>query len=215
MPMTGTTASRARRAAAAGALCVLLAACGTAARTAAGPPAAPPPPSANTCGLDLTTDRADGGSADPPTEEQTGSAGPPTEEQTGSPGPPTDEETGPPDPPTDQDTGSPGPPTDGGPCVAAGWYDMTREFNAYFAGHRTGADAMMPTAPAQEVRVRRAGAGGEAQVTFRTKSVGKGEAEDGRRVAQVFGAWRHEVYGDTGTLVVRSTEGREVATTPW
>ncbi|MEU3778827.1 hypothetical protein AB0F11_37620 [Streptomyces sp. NPDC032472] len=167
-----------------------------------------------TCGLDLTSDRSsDGGNADPPTEEQTGSAtgdaGPPTEEQTGSAGPPTDEETGPPDPPTDQDTGSPG------PCVAAGWYDMTREFNAYFAGHRTESDAMMPAGPAQEVRVRRAGGAGEAQVTFRTRSVGKGEAEDGRRVAEVFAAWRHAAYGDTGTVFVRSTEGREVATAPW
>ncbi|MEU6865452.1 hypothetical protein ABZ924_19650 [Streptomyces sp. NPDC046876] len=207
MTVTGTIASRAWRAVAAGVLCGVLAACGTAPRATGGPRT--PPPVENTCGLDLTTDRSDGGNAGPPTEEETGSAGPPTEEQTGSADPPTDEETGPPDPPTDQDTGSPG------PCVAAGWYDMTREFNAYFAGHRTESDAMMPAGPAQEVRVRRAGGAGEARVTFRTRSVGKGEAEDGRRVAQVFAEWRRAAYGDSGTVVVRSTEGREVATTPW
>ncbi|KJY25930.1 hypothetical protein VR44_31215, partial [Streptomyces katrae] len=70
---------------------------------------------------------------------------PPTDEDPGTSQPPTDEDPGTSQPPTDQDTGTPGPPTDGGdtagsarPCpVVDGWYDMTREFNAYYARHRT------------------------------------------------------------------------------
>ncbi len=200
-------------------MCALLAACGT--RHAGEPTAAPPSPAQETCGLDLTTDQAAGGNAGPPTDQETGYAGPPTDGETGYAGPPTDGDTGLPDPPTDEGTGAAGPPTDGevtngaGPCGGAGWFDLTRDFNTYYAAHRTGADSLMPTRPVQEARVRKARDAGEALVTFTTDSVGKGEGEDGRRVAQVFAAWRKEVYGDTGTVVVRTSRGDVVATTPW
>ncbi|MFE2878980.1 hypothetical protein ACFXG6_04020 [Streptomyces roseus] len=242
MIMTRTAvAVRAGRAVGAGLLCAVLAACGT--RHAGGEAAAPPVPAApakGTCGLDRATGGAGTGIPDPPTEEQTGSghAGPPTGEETGSgsAGPPTDEETGgyagPPTdeesggyagPPTDQESGSShaGPPTDGditngaGPCGGAGWFDMTRDFNAYYAQRRTRADKLLPEQAVKEARVRKGRDAGEAVVTFSTGSVGKGLWEDGRRVADVFVSWRREVYQDHGTVSVRTGAGEVIATATW
>ncbi|MFD9338913.1 hypothetical protein ACFWBF_31670, partial [Streptomyces sp. NPDC060028] len=151
----------------------------------------------------------DTGTPGPPTDEDTGTPGPPTDEDTGAPGPPTDQDTGLPDPPTDEEDGIPDPPADGditngaGPCGARGWFDMTRDFNAYYAKHRTGEDTFMPENAVRQARVRKARGAGEAVVFFHTRAVGKGEAENARRVAKVFAAWRSEVYGDNGTVTVR------------
>ncbi|WP_445270697.1 hypothetical protein [Streptomyces sp. DSM 41634] len=171
------------------------------------------------------TDQETGAPAGPPTDEDTGApAGPPTDEDTGAPaGPPTDEDTGAPaGPPTDEDTGAPagpptdqetdgyvGPPTDGemgnggGPCGPADWFDMTRDFNAYFDKRRTDQDSDVRV---RETRVRKVRTVGEARITFTTREVGKGAAEDARRIAAVFTAWRRQVYGDTGTLTLRTDE---------
>ncbi|MCF3185148.1 hypothetical protein IPZ70_35220, partial [Streptomyces polychromogenes] len=151
----------------------------------------------------------------------------PTEEDPGTSQPPTDEDPGTSQPPTDEDPGTPGPPTDGGdtagaarPCpVVDGWYDMTLEFNAYYARHRTDADRLVPSRGAQEVRVRKDGGTGQARVVFTTGSVGKGLGEDARRLAHLFADWRHEVYGDTGTVRVRTPDGTpdgtELAALSW
>ncbi|MET9958427.1 hypothetical protein ABZ128_04955 [Streptomyces sp. NPDC006326] len=231
---TFMSGSAVRRAVAAGLLCAVLAACGTRhAGEAAAPPS--PVPAHEPCGLDLdlTTDDDGAGNAGPPTDEETGYAGPPTDQETGYAGPPTDQETGYAGPPTDQETGYAGPPTDqdtaapdpsttdpdvtngAGPCGGAGWFDMTRDFNAYYAEHRTPQDRLLPAQAVQQAKVRTAGGAGEAVVTFRTGSVGKGLGEDARRVAQVFAAWRQQVYGDKGTVSVRTTGGEVVTTAPW
>lgn len=216
------------RAAVVGLMCAVLAACGTrhAGGEAAGPPA-PAAPVQETCGLDRTTGGGGTGLPDPPTEEQTGSsyAGPPTDQETGSSyaGPPTDQETGSyAGPPTDQESGAyAGPPTDGdvtdgaGPCGGAGWFDMTRDFNAYYAQRRTSADKFLPEQAVSEARVRKGRDSGEAIVTFATGSVGKGVGEDGRRVADVFVSWRQQVYQDHGSLSVRTRDGDVVATSAW
>ncbi|MCX4782177.1 hypothetical protein [Streptomyces sp. NBC_01264] len=223
--MTTTAVSRTGRTALAGLvvlLCAGLAACGTvrageAARLAT--PVAVPGP--ERCDLDGTTgtDAGAGGATaapDVPTEERTGGyAGPPTDEGTGGyAGPPTDEESGgPAGPPTDEDTGAPDPPTDGtsgpgaatngaGPCGAAGWFDMKRDFVAYYAEHRTDEDTFVPADGIGEVRVRRVRGSGIAEVTFTTRAVGKGRGDDARRVVRVFAAWRHEVYGGTDAVTV-------------
>ncbi|MET9885412.1 hypothetical protein ABZZ20_20205, partial [Streptomyces sp. NPDC006430] len=124
-------------------------------------------------------------------------------------------------PPTDQDSGVPNPPTDGdvtngaGPCGGAGWFDMTRDFNAAYAGKRTSSDKFLPEQVVEEARVRKGRDAGEALLTFTTRSVGKGVGEDGRRLAQGFVAWRQQVYGDHGTVSVRTPDGQVVATAPW
>ncbi|MFE2476787.1 hypothetical protein [Streptomyces sp. NPDC059389] len=225
MTMTRAAVSRAAgRAAAVGFMCAVLAACGT--RHAGGEVAAPAAPVNETCGLDRTTGGSGTGTPDPPTEEQTGGgyAGPPTDEETGGyAGPPTDEETGSyAGPPTDQESGGyAGPPTDGditngaGPCGGAGWFDMTRDFNAYYAQRRTKADQFLPERAVAQARVRKGRDAGEALVTFTTRAVGKGLAEDGRRVADVFVSWRRQVYQDHGTVSVRTGDGEVVATSTW
>ncbi|MFE6844902.1 hypothetical protein [Streptomyces sp. NPDC057686] len=244
--MTRTAVSVAGRAAVAGLLCAVLAACGTRHAGEAAAPPAPPKETCGLdrttggggTGLpDPPTEEQGGGYAGPPTDQETGSyAGPPTDQGTGSyAGPPTDQETGsyagPPTdqetggyagPPTDQDTGAPNPPTDGditngaGPCGGAGWFDMTRDFNAYYAERRTRADLFLPEQPVREARVRKGRDAGEALVTFTTRSVGKGLAEDGRRVAQMFVSWRQQVYGDHGTVSVRTPDDEYVVTAqPW
>ncbi|MEV6954474.1 hypothetical protein [Streptomyces sp. NPDC051183] len=229
--MTTTAVSLAGRTVLAGLLCAALAACGTTQAGQAAGPAPVPGPAKETCGLgagagasaspDVPTEEQTGGYAGPPTDQETGGyagpptdqetgpyTGPPTDEDTGTPGPPTDQDTGIPDPPTDEEDGIPDPPTDGditngaGPCGARGWFDMTRDFNAYFAKHRTQEDAFMPQNAVRQARVRKVNGAGEAAVYFHTRAVGKGEAENVRRVAAVFAAWRHEVYGDKGTLTV-------------
>ncbi|MFD5510870.1 hypothetical protein ACFWIB_24290 [Streptomyces sp. NPDC127051] len=238
--MTRAAVSRAAvRAGVVGLMCAVLAACGT--RHAGGEVAAPAAPAApvnETCGLDRTAGGSGTGTPDPPTEEETGGgyAGPPTDQETGSyAGPPTDQETGgyagPPTdeetggyagPPTDQETGGDaGPPTDGditngaGPCGGAGWFDMTRDFNAYYAQRRTKADQFLPERAVREARVRKGRDAGEAVVTFSTRSVGKGLWEDGRRVADTFVSWRRQVYQDHGTVSVRTGEGEVLATSSW
>ncbi|MGW5398362.1 hypothetical protein [Streptomyces sp. NPDC003952] len=189
-------------------------------------------PDRSTAAPDVPTEEQTGGYAGPPTDGETGGyAGPPTDGETGGdPGPPTDEETGgPAGPPTDQDTGAPGPPTDGGsgptaaangagPCGAAGWFDMRRDFVAYYAEHRTDEDTFVSAEGIGEVRVRKVHGKGLAEVTFATRAVGKGRGDDARRVVRVFAAWRHEVYGgtDAGTVTVRTREEFPVTVTePW
>ncbi|MGW6685273.1 hypothetical protein [Streptomyces sp. NPDC054961] len=200
-----------------------------------------------TAAPDLPTEDQTGGYAGPPTDQETGPytgpptdgetgpyTGPPTDGETGAyAGPPTDGDTGPPDPPTDQDAGTPGPPTDGsaasggvtsgavtngaGPCGAAGWFDMTADFFAYYAAHRTASDPDVSANGTVEARVRRVRGAGLAEVSFTSREVGKGRAEDARGVMRVFAAWRHEVYGDTGTLTVRAggSPPATVLTEPW
>ncbi|MBT2448869.1 hypothetical protein J7F03_17580 [Streptomyces sp. ISL-43] len=167
------------------------------------------------------TDQETGAYAGPPTDQETGTyAGPPTDQDTGPPDPPTDQDTGTPDPPTDQDTGTPDPPTDGtaapggsggvtngaGPCGAIGWFDMTRDFAGWYAKHRTEEDQGIPADGIGPVRVRKVGGAGRAEVTFTTEGVGKSRGDDARRVVRVFADWRHEVYGDTGTVTVHTRE---------
>ncbi|AWZ12152.1 hypothetical protein [Streptomyces sp. ICC1] len=183
-----------------------------------------------TAAPDIPTDEETGAYAGPPTDENTGAyAGPPTDEETGTyAGPPTDQDTGVPDPPTDQDSGTPDPPTDGtaapgggggavtngaGPCGAAGWFDMTRDFAAYYGEHRTEADWTVPADGIGAVRVRKVGGSGLAEVAFTTAGKGKSRGDDARRVARVFADWRREVYGDSGTVTVRSRESYPVVVT--
>ncbi|MFD5142706.1 hypothetical protein [Streptomyces sp. NPDC058401] len=198
-------------------------------------------PGGSTAAPDVPTEEQTGGYAGPPTDGETdGYAGPPTDEETGGyagpptdgetggdAGPPTDEETGgPAGPPTDQDTGAPDPPTDGasgpgpatngaGPCGAAGWFDMRRDFVAYYAEHRTDEDTFVSADGIGEVRVRKVRGRGLAEVSFTTRAAGKGRGDDARRVVRVFAAWRHEVYGgtDAGTVTVRTREEFPVTVT--
>ncbi|MET9601472.1 hypothetical protein [Streptomyces sp. NPDC006459] len=172
------------------------------------------------------TDEETGGYAGPPTDEETGGyAGPPTDEETGGyAGPPTDEETGGyAGPPTGEETGGyVGPPTDGemanggGPCGPADWFDMTRDFTAYYLKHRRNAETGY-TYPevVKEARVRKVRTVGEARITFTTRDVGKGRAEAARRIAAVFTAWRHEVYGDTGTVTLQVPQDGVIITESW
>ncbi|MDJ0383071.1 hypothetical protein [Streptomyces sp. G-G2] len=218
--MNARAVSVAGRVIAAGLLCAALAACG-AARSGPGGHTSSAPPS---CGPGTATDDDGTAPPDPPTDQEGGDPGPPTDEE-----PATDTETGGADPPTDQDTGAPadttdesaddrapGSPGSSAPCaVAAGWFDMTREFNAYYARHRTRADTFLPAAPAGEARLRRSSGAEEAVVTFTTESVGKGVGEDARRVAEVFSAWRREEYGDHGAVEIRTGRGSVVATSSW
>ncbi|MFJ4775944.1 hypothetical protein [Streptomyces sp. NPDC088762] len=232
------------RAVVAGLLCVLLGACGTTTSggQSAGP--APVPALTPTdCGLghttDETTDEGSGGDAGPPTDQETGGyAGPPTDEETGGyAGPPTDEETGGyAGPPTDEETGGyAGPPTDeesggyvgpatdgemangGGPCGSADWFDMTRDFKAYLDGHLTkGDDGLLHRNAVKEVRVRKVSAAGEAKVTFSAANLtDEAHGQAARRLAELFTAWRHEVYGDGGTLTIRTTNGSVLVSRPW
>ncbi|AYV27882.1 hypothetical protein EES41_14230 [Streptomyces sp. ADI95-16] len=227
MTTVSVTLSTTARVAATGLCCLLLAACGT---SVAGQSAAPSgaAPASPTCTPNLPTEEDTGapnipteedtGTPNLPTEEDTGAPNIPTEEDTGAPNIPTEEDTGTPDVPTEEDTGGPDLPTDGSaaaPCaVVAGWYDMTRDFNTYYAAHRTDDDHWIPREGVTEVRVRKTAKTAEAWVTFTTENVGKGVGEDARRIAEVFGAWRHEVYGDTGTVGVR-IEGDSRVVTTW
>ncbi|MER6215747.1 hypothetical protein ABT213_16985 [Streptomyces sp. NPDC001674] len=218
------------------ALSLALAACGTQPGGARTAPAAPLPPS-TTCapptqGLppqQPPTEDEPPTTPQPPTEDEPpGTPLPPTEDEPpGTSQPPTeDEPPSTPQPPTeDEPPGTPQPPTDGQspsgpgrqpcPVVVDGWYDMTRDFDAYYARHRTAADTLMPPGSLKEVRVRKTGGTSEARVAFTTGSVGKGLGEDARRIAQVFADWRHEVYGDTGTVRVRTADGEERAALSW
>ncbi|MFF4328607.1 hypothetical protein ACFYZT_19085 [Streptomyces sp. NPDC001591] len=218
------------------ALSLALAACGTQPGGARTAPPAPLPPS-TTCapptqGLppqQPPTEDEPPTTPQPPTEDEPPSTlqSPTEDEPPGAPQPPTeDEPPSTPQPPTeDAPPGTPQPPTDGEspsapgrqpcPVVVDGWYDMTRDFDAYYARHRTGADTLMPPGSLKEVRVRKAGGTSEARVAFTTGSVGKGLGEDARRIAQVFADWRHEVYGDTGTVRVRTADGEERAALSW
>ncbi|GGY87576.1 hypothetical protein GCM10010343_10820 [Streptomyces avidinii] len=211
----------------AGLLCAALAACGTtqAARLAA-PPAGLPAVAPADCGRDVPTDEGTGGNAGPPTDQETGGyAGPPTDEETGGyAGPPTDEETGGyAGPPTDEDTGAyVGPPTDGemanggGPCGPADWFDMTRDFTAYYLRHRKKSESgYAPSEVVKEARVRKVRTVGEARITFTTREVGKGRGDAARRIAAVFTAWRHEVYGDTGTVTLQMPDDGVIITESW
>ncbi|MET9573857.1 hypothetical protein ACFYNW_05635 [Streptomyces virginiae] len=207
--MTRTAVSVTGRVVVAGLLCAVLAGCGTTRAGQAAPQAGVPALAPADCGADLTTEEDPGGYAGPPTDEETGGyAGPPTDEETGAyAGPPTDQESGPPaGPPTDGGTAN-----GGGPCGPADWFDMTRDFRAYHRGHRTGQDDKVSVT---ETRVRKVRSVGEARITFSTWQVGKGAAEDARRIAEVFTAWRREVYGDHGTLTLRTAE-YEVITQQW
>ncbi|MFJ8014842.1 hypothetical protein [Streptomyces sp. NPDC096339] len=209
---------------AAGLLCAVLAACGTGGSGQASGPAPVPSLTPEKCALDVPTEEQTGGYAGPPTDQETGAyAGPPTDQETGAyAGPPTDQETGGyAGPPTDQETGGyAGPPTDGdtdtdignggGPCGPADWFDMTRDFTGYAAEHRAEHDEFL----VRQTRVRKVDTVGEANILFSTREVGKGRGDVARRIAELFSSWRHEVYGDHGTLVLRTSDGI-VITEPW
>ncbi|MFD5623868.1 hypothetical protein [Streptomyces yangpuensis] len=192
----------------AGLLCAVLAGCGTTRAGQAAQPAGAPASAPADCDRDVTTDEQTGGGgagAPPPAPR---APRPPPDEQTGGPaGPPTDEDTGAPaGPPTDGGTGN-----GGGPCGPADWFDMTRDFTAYRLEHSTEQDRAVSVG---ETRVRKVRSAGEARITFSTRQVGKGAAEDARRIAAVFTDWRREVYGDHGTLTLRTAD-HEVVTQPW
>ncbi|MFF1778309.1 hypothetical protein [Streptomyces virginiae] len=217
--MTKTAVSVTGRLVVAGLLCAALAACGT---TRAGEVAAPADVrtlASAECDLDVPTEEETGGYAGPPTDQETGGyAGPPTDQETGGyAGPPTDQETGGyAGPPTDQETGADaGPPTDGemgnggGPCGPADWFDMTRDFTAYHHKHEAD-DGYVDSVVIKEVRVRKVRTVGEARITFTTREVGKGRGDAARSVAAVFAAWRHELYGDTGTVTLQTSTGPQL-----
>ncbi|MFJ6482451.1 MULTISPECIES: hypothetical protein [unclassified Streptomyces] len=223
--MTKTAVSVTGRVVVAGILCAALAACGTTRAGQAAPPAGVPVLAQAECDLDVPTDQETGGHAGPPTDQETGGyAGPPTDQETGGyAGPPTDQETGGyAGPPTDQETGAyVGPPTDGqvtnggGPCGPADWFDMTREFTAYYLKHHAD-DGYADSEVIKEVRVRKVRTVGEARITFTTEEVGKSRGDAARAIAKLFAAWRHEVYGDTGTVTLQTaTGGRLNVTEPW
>ncbi|MFF3430580.1 hypothetical protein ACFYW3_28560, partial [Streptomyces sp. NPDC002602] len=169
------------------------------------------------------------GGAGPPTDQETGGhAGPPTDQETGAggAGPPTDQETGGhAGPPTDQETGAggAGPPTDGeignggGPCGPADWFDMTRDFQAYLQQHLTKADdGTVSQGSVRETRVRKVSAAGEARITFVSYFTDDALSRDAAlRLARLFADWRREVYGDTGRVTVRTTEGTVLVTLTW
>ncbi|MEU1076893.1 MULTISPECIES: hypothetical protein [unclassified Streptomyces] len=147
-------------------------------------------------------------STDDTTDETSGSAEPPTDEDTGAPEPPTDETT-------DDDAGDAGPPTEGTapPCLPAGWFDMTQEFTDYYAQHLTKADdGMWPFLVA--ARLRQEGDSVKALVTVNFIPSGADDFE-GRRIAEVFAAWRHEAYGDKGKLRIETRSGGRVAEQSW
>ncbi|MFJ3514383.1 MULTISPECIES: hypothetical protein [unclassified Streptomyces] len=212
--MTKTARSLTGRLVVTGLLCAVVAACGTTRAGQAAPPAGVPTLVPADCDLDPPTDEGSGGNAGPPTDEQTGAyAGPPTDEQTGSyAGPPTDGETdayvG---PPTDGEIGN-----GGGPCGPADWFDMTRDFSAYYLKHReTSEEGYTYPEAVKETRVRKVHTVGEARITFTTGEVGKGRAEAARRIAARFAAWRHEVYGDTGTVTLLVPDDGVIVTESW
>ncbi|MGZ9935627.1 hypothetical protein ACXNSR_37775 [Streptomyces sp. NC-S4] len=223
--MTKTAVSVTGRLVAAGLLCAALAACGTTRAGEAAPPAGVSALATAECDLDVPTDQETGGPAGPPTDEETGGyAGPPTDQETGGyAGPPTDQETGGyAGPPTDQETGGyVGPPTDGrmtdggGPCGPADWFDMTRDFTAYYLKHKAD-DGYDDSEVIKEVRVRKVRAVGEARITFTTEEVGKSRGDAARAMAKLFADWRHQVYGDTGTVTLQTaTGGRLNITERW
>ncbi|MFF1480228.1 hypothetical protein ACFVYD_22185 [Streptomyces sp. NPDC058301] len=169
--------------------------------------------------VDETTEDASGGDVDETTDDPAGSSQPPTDEDTGSPGPPTDEDTGSPGPPTDEttddDAGDPGPPTEGTapPCLPAGWFDMTQDFADYYAKHLTKADdGMWPFLVA--ARLKQEGDSVRARVTVNFIPSG-GDDYSGRRIAEVFAAWRREAYGDRGELRIETRSGGEVLERRW
>ncbi|MGW6854012.1 hypothetical protein ACWGCK_35420 [Streptomyces virginiae] len=211
--MTKIAVSMTGRLVVAGLLCAALAACGT---TRAGEVAAPadvPTLTSAECDLDVPTEEETGGYAGPPTDQETGGyAGPPTDQETGAyAGPPTDQETGADAGPlTDGEMGN-----GGGPCGPADWFDMTRDFTAYHHEHEAD-DGYVDSVVIKEVRVRKVRTVGEARITFTTREVGKGRGDAARSIATVFAAWRHELYGDTGTVTLRTATGPELnITEPW
>lgn len=193
----------------AGLLCVALAGCGTEKAPGAageGRPSSSPSLAAakQPCPPDETTDETtdDGaGSAEPPTDET-------TDKGSGSAEPPTGETT-------DDDAGDAGPPTEGTapPCLPAGWFDMTQEFTDYYAKHLTKADdGMWPFLVA--ARLRQEGDSVKALVTVNFIPSGADDYE-GRRIAEVFAAWRHETYGDKGRLRIETRSGGRVVEQTW
>ncbi|MFE5558219.1 hypothetical protein [Streptomyces sp. NPDC056544] len=223
--MTKTAVSVTGRLVVAGLLCAALAACGTTRPGQAAPPAGVSVLAQAECDLDVPTDQETGGYAGPPTDQETGSyAGPPTDQETGSyAGPPTDQETGAyAGPPTDQETGAyVGPPTDGqaanggGPCGPADWFDMTRDFTAHYVKHKAD-DGYDDPEVIKEVRVRKVRTVGQARITFTTEEVGKSRGDAAREIAKLFAAWRHEVYGDSGTVTLQTATGGQLSITePW
>ncbi|MFE6085307.1 hypothetical protein [Streptomyces virginiae] len=205
--MTKTAVSVTGRLVVAGLLCAALAACGT---TRAGEVAAPADVrtlASAECDLDVPTEEETGGYAGPPTDQETGGyAGPPTDQETGGyAGPPTDQETGADaGPPTDGEMGN-----GGGPCGPADWFDMTRDFTAYHHKHEAD-DGYVDSVVIKEVRVRKVRTVGEARITFTTREVGKGRGDAARSIAAVFAAWRHELYGDTGTVTLQTSTGPQL-----
>lgn len=202
MDMTKTAVSVTGRLVVAGLMCAALAACGTTRAGQAAPPAGGVPVLAQAeCDLDVPTDQETGGYAGPPTDQETGGyAGPPTDQETGAyVGPPTDGQVA----------------NGGGPCGPADWFDMTRDFTAYYLKHEAD-DGHADSEVIKEVRVRKVRTVGEARITFTTEEVGKSRGDAARAIAKVFAAWRHEVYGDTGTVTLQTaTGGRLNVTESW
>ncbi|MEU9100452.1 hypothetical protein [Streptomyces sp. NPDC048361] len=201
-------------------LCATVAACGTA-RPGDSRAADPAKPAGLTstgpatgCG---STDGTDRTTEDTAVDTDAGNPGPPTDGDAGDPGPPTDGGggAGDPGPPTDSDTGAPGPATDGParPCLPAGWFDMTQGFVDYYGRQLTKADdGMWPSVVA--VRIRKQGGAEKAVVTVNFVPLGESDWQ-GRRVAEVFGDWRLNEYGDRGALRVETRSGELITEQSW
>ncbi|WP_190088146.1 hypothetical protein [Streptomyces melanogenes] len=223
--------TKSRNVAVAGLLCAVLAGCGTEnAGSAAGEgrPSSAPSLAAEKqpCPPDETTqDGSSGGGVDETSEEASAQASAratdETTDETSGPGidETTDDGAGSSEPPTDEitddDAGDAGPPTEGTapPCLPAGWFDMTQEFTDYYAKHLTKADdGMWPFLVA--ARLKQEGESVRALVTVNFIPSG-GSDYEGRRIAEVFAAWRHEAYGDKGKLRIETRSGGEVVEQRW
>ncbi|MER5807970.1 hypothetical protein ABT143_07205 [Streptomyces sp. NPDC002033] len=99
--------------------------------------------------------------------------------------------------------------------AADGWHDMTRGFGDYFDRHHRASDRLMPAGSIKDVRVRATARAAEARISFTTRSVGKGYAEDAREVARLFGEWRRTVHGDSGVLLLYSPHRPEPFEASW
>ncbi|MER6390645.1 hypothetical protein ABT236_19560 [Streptomyces sp. NPDC001523] len=94
---------------------------------------------------------------------------------------------------------------------------MTRDFQAYLGQHLTKADdGTVSRQSVRETRVRKVSSAGEARITFSSYFTDDALSRDAAlRLARLFADWRREVYGDTGKVSVRTTEGTVLVTSTW
>lgn len=94
---------------------------------------------------------------------------------------------------------------------------MTRDFQAYLEQHLTKGDGgTVSQRSVRETRVRKVSTVGEARITFRSSFTDDTRSREAAlRLARLFTDWRHEVYGDMGTLSVGTTRGTALITQAW